>query len=191
MSVSLALPRRAKQALGIVVLTAALLPLGASPLLAATLVSHSGTIGTVKIKDTASKPGATCGYSGAAGTLYFDGITVRGPKVEFPDVTSGVDHGKVGMRVLLQHASGGAYTTFVTSPETKISVTDSAFSAFSNKHQAFTGAEPGGTWRAEVVLTWYNAGGSVRGAATYLINNHLRGFNGSVSSSCPAKHHNI
>lgn len=191
MCVTVSVPRRAKQALGIVVLTAALLPLGVSPLLAATMVSHSGTIGHVKIKDTASKPGATCHYSGAAGTLYFDGMTVRGPKVEFPDVTSGVDHGKVGRRVLLQHASGGAYTTFATSTQQKISATDSAFSTFPHKLQNWMGAVTGGTWRAEVVLTWYNPGGSVRGSATYVIDNHLREFNGSVSSSCPAKHHDF
>ncbi len=185
------LSRNARRAFAIVVMSAALVPLVALPATAATEVSHSGTIGPTKIKDTASAPGAECLYEGAAGTQYFSGMKLRAIKVKYPNLRpEPPDHGQVGYRILLQHSSGGAFSTYVTSPEWKMAVFDNVFETFPARTQVWMTAA-GGKWRAEVVLTWYAPGGAVEGKGTWLIDNYTRDFNGSVAGTCPGKHFDV
>jgi hypothetical protein len=160
--------------------------------LAATLVHHSGTIGPVKLKDTATAPFAECTYEGTAGTQYFSGMKVRAVRVEYPNLTSGVDSGKVGYKLELQHQKvGQAWQDYVTSNEVKITAYDNAWAKFAAKSQIWMGAVQGGSFRAEVILTWYNADNSVRGTGTWVIDNYTRDYNGSVGSSCKTRHSDV
>src|SRR4051812_29332082 len=76
----------ARRALGVLAFSAALVSLAASSSLAATLQHHTGTIGPARFTDTSDKPGAECTYEGAAGTQYFTGMKLRGPRVKSPNL---------------------------------------------------------------------------------------------------------
>lgn len=184
--------RHARRALGVLALSAAFVSLAGSSSLAATLQHHTGTIGPARFTDTSEKPGATCTYEGAAGTQYFTGMTLRGPRVKYPDQDPALgheDYGKVGYKIQLQHQTGsGPWQNYVTSPEVKLTAYDDVWFKFPVRTQNWSGATSlGGKWRAEVILTWYKLDKSVLGTGYWTIDNYKRGYNGSVGSTCKGR----
>jgi len=176
--------------LSVVAFSAAFVSLAGSSSLAATLQHQSGVVGHSHIKDRVSgKPGATCLYEGAAGTQYFIGMRFKSMAVEYTDENSGVEHGKVGQRVVLQHEfDSNGWQTKVTSSETKIKAYDNVFSKFPVRSQHWTrDAAMGGKWRGEVILTWYRADHSVLGTATWSLDWYERDNNDTRGSTCKGK----
>jgi hypothetical protein len=187
--VSRSLTRRARRALGALAFAAAFVSLAASSSFAATLQHQTGVIGHTHFKDRESKPGATCLYEGAAGTQYFIGMRFKSMAVEYRDESSAVEHGKVGQKVVLQHWAGsGPWQNYVTSTETKITAYNNAFFTFPVRTQNWNGATAmGGKWRAEVILTWYNADNSVKGRGYWTLDWYECDYNDTRGTSCKGK----
>jgi hypothetical protein len=188
--VSRSVTRLARRTVSAVAISAAFATLAADSSMAATLQSHSGSIGHVKFTDTSSTPGATCLYEGAAGTQYFAGMTLRAVKVEYPNLNPNVvDHGKVAYQIELEHQKPGqAWQNYLESNPVKKDASDNAFTKFPAQTGNWSGATAlGGKWRAEVILTWYNSDNAVLGKGTWTIDNLKRQFNGSVGATCQGR----
>jgi hypothetical protein len=182
--------RQARRALGAIAFAAVFVSLAGSSSLAATLQHHTGTIGPARFTDTSDKAGAECTYEGAAGTQYFSGMKLRGPRVKYPNLDAQhEDYGKVGYKIQLQHQSGsGPWQNYVTSPEVKLTAYDDVWFKFPVRTQNWSGATSlGGKWRAEVILTWYNGDHSIKGTGYWTIDHYTRDYNGSVGSSCKGR----
>jgi hypothetical protein len=165
-------------------LVAAGLALGSGSALAAHQVSHTGTTGTYSFNDTAGHPAGRCSYEGAAGSRYFDALKVLAPEVFYPDLhPAKTDHGVISWVVRLQNSVGGWHTV-KTSSETFSPATDSSPATFTAKKIKWPGPFDGGSWRAQVVLTWFTPGALTIGRAVVQIDHYHRSWDDSVGSSC-------
>lgn len=186
----ISVPGRISRAASVVALAGVAVALVASSALAATQTSHSGTIGSVKFSDSDTHPGATCTYQGAAGSLYFSGVQVKGPKVMWPNTSAGADHGWVAFRVQIQHFDGATWSVVKQSSPTKMAVSDSAWTSFAAKNLSWPGPNSH-IYRASVSLKWITAGGSTEGRATYVLDHQRRGYDNSVGTACVGRHPNL
>lgn len=182
---------RISRTLRVLVLAGVAVPLAASSALAATQTSQTGSIGHVAFSDSASAPGARCSYQGAAGTLFFSGVSVKGPKVTWPDQNgSVVEHGWVSFRIQIQHFDGSTWSVVKHSAPTKRKAFDNSWTQFSAKSLSWGGPN-NHVYRAGVTLKFINTDGSTKGRATYIIDNHRRLYDNSVGSACVGRHPNL
>ncbi len=171
-------------------LSGAALLLMSGSTLAAQQISQTGTIGDAFFTDTMNHPGATCSYQGAAGTMYFSGVTVKGPKLQWPDQNVNVaEHGWVAYRIQIQHFDGTNWTVIKQSSPTKLKVYDNVTTKFPAK--TLTWSTPvNHSYRAGVSLKWIKTDGSTWGRSTYYLEFHRLGFDNTVSSTCVGRHSN-
>lgn len=160
-----------------------------------TELGHRGLVGNHSLRDQNmdGHGGARCDYSfndnrnGGAAT-----IKVRAPRVWARDRTAGVDHQKVGWRVIIQQTPDdlqyGTWYTVFTSSVVKAGATDSAMASFTPR----TFNVPFNTFvRVHVQMFWYAPGSSttVQGSAIHAVDYYDRYLDGSfedqVQGSCP------
>lgn len=187
----ISVPGRLARTLRVFVLVALAVALAASSVLAAHQTGMSGSIGSVAFNDGVSNPGARCSYQGAAGTLYFSGVKVKGPQVQWPDQVADVaEHGWVAFRIRIDHFNGVDWSVVKTSAPTKTKVWDDHYTQLAAKSLSWGGPN-NHQYRASVTLKFIKPNGTTIGRATYVIDNHRRGYDNSVGAGCVGRHPNL
>ena len=169
---------RLPKALGLAL--AAVLTMGTSVASAATIVSDTGTHGTITLVDTTDSPPVTCTYGQPQPPFpfaYLHFVKVRPPTVYAVDNTTGRDDQRVTWRFKIQgevFGTGDNWTTFATSPNRSATAHDDtpgAFNPVEVKFNSKSNTDPDSTnvvYRMLITVKWYRANGTVQGKVKLL-----------------------
>lgn len=184
--------RRAIGGTALATLTAALLALGGSGVMAARQVGHSGTTGSYSWMDTGAHPAGICDYNGggAAGHTYIVRIKVKAPSSVYWPSGTGSNSGTVGFKVSLQHLQNGVWSTVNTGPEARKTATRQTSAMFGMRSVGWAGPLSGRD-RALAILTWYTPGMSVLGRVRVVIEHYRNNHDGIQRSYCPVAYRNL
>jgi hypothetical protein len=161
---------------------AGFLSLGTSVASAATIVTETGTHGTITLTDTSDSPAVTCTYGQAQppyAFAYLHYVKVRAPEVYAVDNTGDRDHQLVTWRFKIQgeqFGASGGWTTFAKSPKRSANARDdtpAAFTPIEVKFNSKSNPDPAFeefVFRTLITVKWYKANGTVQGTVKLLPN---------------------